>query len=161
MLASSAIGAQAFVEEALRWLPTDSAETSLPASAIRDVLPTPSERSDPDRAHVLLADDNADMRDYVRQLLSSRWEVEAVADGQAALEAARQRKPDLVVADVICLTSMAWGCCLLCGAIPSFGVCRSFCCRRGPARKRGPKVSKPAPMIIWLNRSPPATWSRG
>jgi DNA-binding response OmpR family regulator len=101
MLASSAIGAQAFVEEALRWLPTDSAETSSPASAIQDILPTPSERSDPDRAHVLLVDDNADMRDYVRRLLSSRWEVKAVADGQAALEAARQRKPDLVVADVM------------------------------------------------------------
>jgi DNA-binding response OmpR family regulator len=101
ILASRAIGAQAFVEEALRWLPTDSAETSLPASVVQDILPTPAERSDTDRAHVLLADDNADMRDYVRRLLSSRWEVAAVADGQAALEAARQRKPDLVLADMM------------------------------------------------------------
>jgi hypothetical protein len=58
VFASSAIGAQAFVEEALRWLPTDSGETSLSDSVIQEVLPTPSERSANDRRHVLLADDN-------------------------------------------------------------------------------------------------------
>jgi DNA-binding response OmpR family regulator len=50
---------------------------------------------------VLLADDNADMRDYVRRLLSARYEVEVVADGQAALAAARARRPDLVLSDVM------------------------------------------------------------
>ena len=34
---------------------------------------------------VLLADDNNDMRDYVRRLLAERYQVEAVSDGQAAL----------------------------------------------------------------------------
>ena len=101
MLASSAIGAQAFVEEALRWLPVDSREIPLSEPVIWDIVPTVSEQSANDRAHVLLADDNADMRDYVSRLLSSRWDVEAVADGQAALEAARRRKPDLVLADIM------------------------------------------------------------
>jgi PAS domain S-box-containing protein len=101
MLASSAIGAQAFVEEALRWLPADSREIPLSEPVIRDIVPTVSEQSANDRAYVLFADDNADMRDYVSRLLSSRWDVEAVADGQAALEAARQRKPDLVLADIM------------------------------------------------------------
>ena len=101
MLASTAIGADAFVEEALRWLPADSRVIPLSEAAIRDIVPTLPEQSANDRAHVLLADDNADMRDYVSRLLSSRWDVEAVADGQAALEAARQRKPDLVLADVM------------------------------------------------------------
>ncbi len=50
---------------------------------------------------VLLADDNADMRDYVRRLLGRHYEVEAVADGAAALRAARERVPDLVLADVM------------------------------------------------------------
>jgi PAS domain S-box-containing protein len=50
---------------------------------------------------VLLADDNADMRDYVRRLLSERYAVEAVSDGQAALEAAQQRRPDLVLSDIM------------------------------------------------------------
>jgi PAS domain S-box-containing protein len=101
VLASSAIGAQAFVEEALRWLPADSGETSLSKSVIQDVVPTVSEQSGKNRAHVLFADDNADMLDSVSRLLSSRWEIEAVADGRAALEAARRRKPDLVLTDMM------------------------------------------------------------
>jgi DNA-binding response OmpR family regulator len=47
------------------------------------------------------ADDNADMREYVRRLLSPRYDVEAVADGQAALVRARERTPDLVLTDVM------------------------------------------------------------
>ncbi|WP_437784390.1 ATP-binding protein [Sorangium sp. So ce1097] len=50
---------------------------------------------------VLVADDNADMREYLVQLLARRWSVEATADGRAALEAARARPPDLVVSDVM------------------------------------------------------------
>jgi signal transduction histidine kinase len=76
MLASSATGGQAFVEEALRWLPADGGETSLSESVIQDIVPTVSEQSAKDCAHVLLADDNADMRDYVSRLLSSHWEIE-------------------------------------------------------------------------------------
>ena len=36
--------------------------------------------------------DNADMRTYVSRLLAARVEVQAVADGQAAIEAIRDRK---------------------------------------------------------------------
>jgi PAS domain S-box-containing protein len=50
---------------------------------------------------MLWAEDNADMRDYVSRLLGERFEVEAVADGQAALEAARARPPDLVLCDIM------------------------------------------------------------
>jgi hypothetical protein len=50
---------------------------------------------------VVLADDNADMRDYLRRLLVSRFEVEAVPDGEAALAAARRQRPDLVLSDVV------------------------------------------------------------
>ena len=53
------------------------------------------------RARVLLADDNADMRDYVARLLREHWTVEAVSNGQAALDAARAHPPDLVLADVM------------------------------------------------------------
>jgi len=53
------------------------------------------------RAHVLLADDNADMREYVGRLLRAHWTVTAVGDGKAALEAACARRPDLVLADVM------------------------------------------------------------
>src|SRR4029453_15556959 len=52
-------------------------------------------------ARILLADDNSDMREYVRRLLAANYEVEAVADGEAALQAARQQSPDLVLSDVM------------------------------------------------------------
>ena len=42
-------------------------------------------------ARVLVADDNADMRQYVARLLRGRWDVEAVGDGHAALAAIRAR----------------------------------------------------------------------
>jgi signal transduction histidine kinase/DNA-binding response OmpR family regulator len=94
------IQADAFVEEAMRWLPGD-ADMSFPATE-KDLLgpvdlPTIGGR----RRRVLLADDNADMRDYLSRLLSTRFDVEAVADGNAALEAAWKNPPDLVLADVM------------------------------------------------------------
>jgi DNA-binding response OmpR family regulator len=48
-----------------------------------------------------LADDNADMRDYMRRLLSANYQVIAVGNGQQALQAIVQDKPDLVLTDVM------------------------------------------------------------
>jgi len=79
----------AFVEEALRWVP-DSALAGPPTSENSVV-----------RQRVLVADDNADMRDYIRRLLGHRWDVETVANGQAALAAIEVRRPDLVITDVM------------------------------------------------------------
>ena len=55
----------------------------------------------PAGAYIVVADDNADMRDYLTRLLRLNGEVLAVPDGQAALEAVRTRKPDLLVTDVM------------------------------------------------------------
>ncbi len=52
-------------------------------------------------ARILLADDNADMRGYLRDLLAPYYQVEAVPDGQAALEAARRHPPDVILSDVM------------------------------------------------------------
>ncbi|WP_409333027.1 ATP-binding protein [Trujillonella humicola] len=85
-----------FLSEALRWLP--------PAA---DAAETPGEPGDAGSAgagpagRVLVADDNADMRDYLLRLLTPRYAVTAVADGQEALEAARAAPPDLLVSDVM------------------------------------------------------------
>ena len=107
-LASATLGAGPYVEEALRWLP-DANSRPLASSGpeLGEALSSPS-RARPAhgeaagrRARILWADDNADMRDYVRRLLSQHWTVETVGDGQAALEAVRVRRPDLVLTDVM------------------------------------------------------------
>jgi signal transduction histidine kinase/DNA-binding response OmpR family regulator len=84
--------AAAYVTEALQWLPQDSADE------ISGQYPI---TVGTDRPRVLWADDNADMRSYVARLLSADYEVTAVPDGQAALEAALGNPPDLVLSDVM------------------------------------------------------------
>ncbi len=106
--ASTAIGAAPFVEEALRWLPgkeTDELEKEFPSA--HELLSVPYSPDSPNlaasdkRARILVADDNADMRQYVSRLLSGRYDVEAVADGEVALAKIRQQAPDLVLSDVM------------------------------------------------------------
>jgi PAS domain S-box-containing protein len=103
-LAPTGIAASAYVEEALRWLPAKDrpgAEQtfvrSLEASS-GDIRPVPDNDR---RARVVWADDNADLRNYVGRLLGARFDVTAVPDGEAALEAARANPPDLVLSDVM------------------------------------------------------------
>ncbi len=52
-------------------------------------------------ARILVAEDDADMRDYVEWLLSQKHTVVAVTNGDAALEAARAGEFDLLLADVM------------------------------------------------------------
>jgi signal transduction histidine kinase/DNA-binding response OmpR family regulator len=100
-LASTAAGAEPYVEEALRWLPGPGS----PPVMLPDHEPAPRRFASPAQPatpeRIVWADDNADMREYVRRLLSTRYEVIAVADGEAALAAVRAHRPDLVLADVM------------------------------------------------------------
>jgi signal transduction histidine kinase/DNA-binding NarL/FixJ family response regulator len=96
-LPSTAIRSEAFIEEALRWLPGESAPAARFDAAPDSAVPPGGSR----RKRIVLADDNADMRDYVRKLLESRYEVIAVNDGQKALLAVHRFRPDLVISDVM------------------------------------------------------------
>jgi PAS domain S-box-containing protein len=106
-LASTALKAQPYIEEALRWLPDaglgeDDHRAALTAdfdSVAPAAFPHGVERAD--RPRVLVADDNADMRQYILRLLAEQFEVEAVADGQEALAEARRQAPDLILTDVM------------------------------------------------------------
>jgi PAS domain S-box-containing protein len=53
------------------------------------------------RARILVAAAAADMREYVRRLLSDRYDVETVGDEVAAFEVALARPPDLALVDVM------------------------------------------------------------
>ena len=98
LLAPASQIAAPFVEEAARWLPEpllddDVARAPAPTSGPRGI-----ETARPER--VLVVDDNADMREYLRQLLR-QWEVTTATNGRAALEMARLHPPDLIVTDVM------------------------------------------------------------
>jgi PAS domain S-box-containing protein len=92
---STGRAAQPFVEEAMRWLSDPDEPSARPGST--PASPAPEQRL----PRIVWADDNADMRDYVRRILGSTYDVEAVTDGLAALEAVRRSAPELVLADVM------------------------------------------------------------
>jgi signal transduction histidine kinase len=93
-----------FVQEALRWLPAvEQADHKLEvpsANGMEDSIPLGGSPSLPP-PRILLADDNADMREYVCRLLSPHCQVDAVGDGEAAMARIRTRHPDLLLTDVM------------------------------------------------------------
>jgi PAS domain S-box-containing protein len=100
-MAAVGVSASAYVLEATRWLP-DIAADDAPLLAALDNFPQSGANVPAGaRPRVLVADDNADMRDYVRRLLAGRYAVRTVADGRTALAAARAERPDLVLTDVM------------------------------------------------------------
>ncbi len=101
--------ADPFVTEALRWLPGTAQDgRGTQARPVHEEI-TPGNDTDPGAqagralpARVLVADDNADMREYLARLLrSAGYRVTTVTDGQAALDAVRVTVPDLVISDVM------------------------------------------------------------
>jgi PAS domain S-box-containing protein len=87
-----------FENEALGWLPfdenhPDSAATIVTANAKRIFGRVPC---------ILLAEDNADMRDYLRRLLlADGYQVDTASDGEEALALANKRTYDLILSDVM------------------------------------------------------------
>ena len=79
----------AYVAEAARWL-----------AAPGESLPPPEASRRSSTTSVLVVDDNADMREYLRRIFD-RWHTRSVTNGAEALEAIAQARPDLVIADVM------------------------------------------------------------
>jgi signal transduction histidine kinase len=84
--------------EAKQWM--RSTETVVSA---RTATPGDGAAADPSvsRARLLVADDNADMRQYLERLLSPHWDVELVPNGRVALLSALASPPALVLSDVM------------------------------------------------------------
>ena len=96
---SSDLDTTMFLEEAERWIWEDSTPESKPMP-LESNYAAESSAANAD-ARILLADDNADMREYLKRLLEQYYVVDAVSDGLAALAAARASPPSLVLTDVM------------------------------------------------------------
>jgi signal transduction histidine kinase/CheY-like chemotaxis protein len=81
----------AHIDEVVRWLPE-------PVPAVAADAAAPDVRAD--LPHILVADDDADLRAYLARLLGSRWRVTTEADSSTALAHALDEAPDLLVTDL-------------------------------------------------------------
>jgi len=101
--ASTKIQSEPYVQEAQQWLGDEpgvaAAVAMLPQQA--SLAPPLEPKTGARRELIILADDNADMRQYLMRMLRGRYEVHAVPDGRQALEATRELRPSLVLADVM------------------------------------------------------------
>jgi len=84
-----------FVEEALRWSHGTKSNVAVPVTTGPSFTPSRT------RARILVVDDNADLRDYIANILNELYVVELASDGLAAFAAARLRKPALILSDVM------------------------------------------------------------
>ena len=84
---STAVRAQAYTEEALTWV-SGKGHGAKPA-----VTGT--------RTRILLADDNADMREHVANILGQEYDVVVAEDGRQVLDLIRQDPPDLLITDIM------------------------------------------------------------
>ena len=94
--AAHSANAVTFAEEARRWLLEEPAP-----GAVRAPDQATDASSGSHKARILLVDDNADLRDYMTQLLEPHYQVEQAVDGEEALARASLEPPDLVLSDVM------------------------------------------------------------
>jgi DNA-binding response OmpR family regulator len=92
------VNADAFVSEALGWLPESDSHSPFDSP---DASEFATLRGRDRRYSIVVADDNADMRVYIASLLRDRFDVRTVPDGRAAIAQARADRPDAILSDVM------------------------------------------------------------
>eukprot|EP00029_Vermamoeba_vermiformis_P005063 TRINITY_DN1655_c0_g1_i1.p1 TRINITY_DN1655_c0_g1~~TRINITY_DN1655_c0_g1_i1.p1 ORF type:complete len:1432 (-),score=273.55 TRINITY_DN1655_c0_g1_i1:11-4306(-) len=85
---------QYMLEEAQTWLSSDAVETKQKDEQEHVGQQQLSYR-------VLLVDDNVDMRNYIKQILSKFWSVTTAVDGEAGYLRACEDPPDLILSDIM------------------------------------------------------------
>ncbi len=92
----------AYVQEAMGWLSeADRLRDEVAPAVVGDALrKTASDDAGPAPV-ILVADDNADMREYVSGLLGGRFQLIQAATGKAALAQVERLLPDLVLTDIM------------------------------------------------------------
>ncbi len=89
------------VDEAEPWQPTNVPAPLLYEPGGDGLAETDPDDADEDRTTVLVVEDHAEVRAYIRRHLEPGYRVLEAADGEAGLTAAREQLPDLVVSDVM------------------------------------------------------------
>ena len=79
---------------------TASMQESIPLESHTKTAETEQPHAE-DLSTVLIVDDNADIRAYLRTILQDRYQVNEAADGQQGLAIANEIVPDLIVSDVM------------------------------------------------------------
>lgn len=87
----------AFVQEAMKWVPGNNSIDLNPARFKEKFVGQHSKST----AKVLVADDNADMREYIERLLGNEFKVMTAIDGEDAFDKLLSFKPDLLVSDIM------------------------------------------------------------
>lgn len=98
MLVSTAIDAASYTQEALHWLDDPGTTSFSKLDSVELPIISQGQLSD---VRILIADDNADMRHYLRRLLEPYYQIETVSDGLAALRQIAQHPPALLITDVM------------------------------------------------------------
>jgi signal transduction histidine kinase/DNA-binding response OmpR family regulator len=103
VVTSTNVRPKAYINEVLGWSrrgPNDWSEALSPE--IADNIERAHVTCNGQHYRVVLADDNADMRDYAGRLLrEAGFDVDVAPDGEIALEIVRHARPDLVLSDVM------------------------------------------------------------
>ncbi|MGA7305882.1 MAG: response regulator, partial [Rhodothermales bacterium] len=66
-----------------------------------DGLPETTLSAGPDAPLILIVEDNADVREYLRSHLGSNYRLVEAEDGEAGLAATREHRPDLIISDIM------------------------------------------------------------
>lgn len=83
--------AEAYINEAVKWSHNDTVFEN-GTDKINKTIGKP---------RILLADDNAEMRNYLLRLVSNEFDVTAVANGRQVIESLQESLPDLVLTDLM------------------------------------------------------------
>ena len=78
--------------------PSQFVSTEIPTSLMQE---TPAEEDEPDVPMLLVVDDSADLRAYIRDHFDDRFRVLEAGDGAAGIALAREHLPDVILCDVM------------------------------------------------------------
>lgn len=71
-----------------------------PSNALSDEEPKPEDMSQ-EKMHILVIEDNNDIREYIRQALSDEFTVTTACNGLDGLQSVQAKCPDLIISDIM------------------------------------------------------------